>query len=399
MQKILYIHHGIGIGGAGLSLLHLVRSLDKTKFHPVVLFLHDSDIIPLYRQFGIEIAGPVADSDLPHTVMFWYRWYHVKPLLRSLWTGITTWRRTAEYWYDKIQPDLVHLNTSSLSAWASVARRKNIPVVWHIREPLASGYLGLRKKLTCAAVGRWSNAIVAISKNEALPWKQLPKTQVIYNAVDPIWFDKSDMSHGLPRILFLGGLSEEKGTLVILRVLEKVIQQIPDAQLVIAGYFNVTPKPFWHPAYFSAHQAYVRQVAELVAKMEDNIALVGPSTDVPGLMARSSVVVFPSTVPHFARPIIEAGFMGKPVVASKLPPLDELVVHGQTGFLIDPKDIDQWAHRLVHILSGPAARYVLGLNAYEFCRQRFALDQQIVKIENLYMRMSNERTEAKATRT
>ena len=48
-KKILYIHHGKGIGGAPLSLLYLIESLDKQKYHPIVLFLHYSEVVDLDR--------------------------------------------------------------------------------------------------------------------------------------------------------------------------------------------------------------------------------------------------------------------------------------------------------------------------------------------------------------
>ena len=81
MKKILYIHHGKGLGGAPLSLLYLIQGLDKTKFNPVVLFLQDSEVIDLYRSKGIKAIGPLNIFDFSHTKILWYKWYHIHRFL------------------------------------------------------------------------------------------------------------------------------------------------------------------------------------------------------------------------------------------------------------------------------------------------------------------------------
>ena len=75
-----------------------------------------------------------------------------------------------------------------------VAYKKNIPVIWHIREPLADGYFGFRKWIIQKYVAKYSSKILPICKHDALPWKNNPKTHVVYNAVDPKKFDFNLMS-------------------------------------------------------------------------------------------------------------------------------------------------------------------------------------------------------------
>ena len=123
-KKILYIHHGKGLGGAPLSLLYLIEGLDKTKFEPVVLFLHDSEAVELYRSKGIAIAGIVGLQDFSHTKVYWFRWYHPHLFFRSFLDTIKTRLFVAQKWIKEIGPDLIHLNTSSLTAWAKVAKKK-----------------------------------------------------------------------------------------------------------------------------------------------------------------------------------------------------------------------------------------------------------------------------------
>lgn len=360
-----------------------------------MLFLcADQKLIDLYKSYGIETVGPLGLKDLSHTVMQWYRWHQVKEYAKVLWSSYKTWWSIADYWYDRIQPDIVHLNTSSLTIWAQRAYRRNIPVICHIREPLSPGHFGLRRSLVKNAVERYATRILPISYNEALPWKDSSKTQVVYNAVDPVWFDASMGSpeKRQPTILFVGGYAPEKGTLTILKAFEQVLTKVPHARLRIAGYFQPPNYPRWHPRRLSAEQRYANEVDELLARLPHHdgtlasggVELLGSRQDIPQLMLESDVVVFPAAVGHFARPIIEAGFMKQPVVASALPPLDELVIDGTTGFLVSPTDINQWTERLITLLVNHELAQTLGEQAYVFCRKNFLLADQIKKIETVY---------------
>jgi glycosyltransferase involved in cell wall biosynthesis len=373
----------------------MVRALDKTKFHPVVLFLcADQKLIELYRSYGIETVGPLGLTDFSHTVMQWYRWHQLKEFAKVLWSSAKTWWSIADEWYDRIQPDIVHVNTSSLTIWAQRAYRRKIPVIFHIREPLTPGHFGIRKWLVKNAVARYATAIVPISNNESLPWQKLAKTQVIYNAVDPQWFDASLTlkKNSCPTILFVGGCAPEKGTLLILQAYEQLLVQVPHARLQVAGYFQPTSYPWWHPRRFSFEQKYSDEVQKLIARLPKyNVALQSPGVeilgsrkDIPQLMAASDVVVFPASLGHFARPVIEAGFMKKPVIASALPPLNELVQDGVTGFLVPPNDSAQWATQLTRLLTDVALNKQMGEQAYDFCQKKFLLADHIQKIESIY---------------
>ncbi len=409
-KKILYIHHGKGLGGAPLSLLLLINALDKDKYHPVVLFLHNSQIVELYKQNGIEVAGIVDRYDFSHTKIWWFTWYHFPYFLRSVWDTLRTEHSIASYWFDKIKPDIIHLNTSSLIAWGKVAYKKGIPVIWHVREPLADGYFGFRKWIIQKYVAKYSSKILPICKHDALPWKNNPKMHVVYNAVDPRKFDFNLMSSQLawapeppgrrrlegcervplsPQILFLGGLSQEKGTLVIFKAFEKVLKQLPktnltEVKLLVAGYFDLDLNSVSFCKKFFPAYKFKLEVSDILEKIKDSVVLLGPIQNIPQAMAASDVIVFPATVGHFARPIIEAGFMKKPVIASDLAPLDELVINNQTGYLIDPQDIDAWADKLFLLLTDKDLNIKMGEAGYNFCVQHFTIQNQIKIIESIY---------------
>lgn len=398
MKKILFIHHGKGLGGAPLSLLYLVESLDTTKYKPIVLFLHYSEAIELFKERGIQTIGPANIYDFAHTKIWWFSWRHVHHLARAIKDTFKTMLTIAPNIFDTIKPDLIHLNTSSLLGWGIAASRKNIPVVWHIREPLAPGYFGIRKALVQQTVERYAGAIVPICKNDATPWLSNKKTHIVYNAVQQKLFnDQCDTTSFLtqhklrdhdPKILFVGGLSKEKGTLEILKIFKKVLVQIPEAKLLLAGYLH-KPAQNWKQLIHTIYPAnnYAHQVYELLEQLGSSVIQLGAIRTIPAAMAASNVVVFPATVGHFARPIIEAGFMKRPVVASMIAPLDELVIDRETGFLVDINNHTLWAEKLCTLLTDKQLAQTIGNAAYTFCKEKFSLPEQVQKIEKIYTQL------------
>ncbi len=309
-------------------------------------------------------------------------------MIRSIIDFFRTVFAVGPYWLKKINPDIVHLNTSSLLAFGIAAKKFKIPVVWHIREPLSEGYLGIRRWFVKMVVKKCSNLILPICINDAKPWAKESKTHVLYNAVDLNLFNiltvKPRVIAEGPKILFLGGLSKEKGTLLIFEVFKKLLGKIPDAKLLVAGYFERTLKPRTLLQYYFPTERYKREVFKFLEEIAQNVVFLGPIKDVPSVMLASDVVVFPATVGHFARPVIEAGFMKKVVVASKLAPLDELVIDGQTGFLIEHTDVDQWVDKLEKLLLNNDLRFKMSEKAFQYCYSKFTITSQIQAVSQYY---------------
>lgn len=396
-KKILFIHHGTGIGGASLSLLYLVQSLDKKQFEPFVLFMQDSAAVTMFLEHKINTLGPLNLSDFSHTKIWWYRWYHPHHLFKAIRDSLKLLFFVATTWLKEIKPDIVHLNTSSLFAWAIIARHNNIPVFWHIREPLADGYFGLRKKFISWVVGKFANIIIPICQDNAQPWIKNNKMHVVYNAVPedkfkPVFFSsvvekktnnnfKQKKGHS---VLFLGGLSQEKGTLLLLQSWQLVLQQLPNEQLIIAGAWKPKFGIFNNRLSLTSWHRYCKKTTRLLEILKNNVKIIGVQQDVPQLLRQTDLLAFPATEGHFARPVIEAGFMQKPAVATDLAPMRELILDGETGLLSTPNNAKDLALKIILILKNKAVAESLGQKAAQFCHERFGLKKQQKIMAKLY---------------
>ena len=409
-KTILYIHHGIGLGGAPLSLIYVIQCLDKTRYHPVVVGLHDSEVIPLFRQQGIEVYVDVGLSDFQHTTGGWYPLYSplgLWGLVRALVHFLpTVWRARAVI--QDHNADLVHLNSLSLAPVALGAWMAGVPLVWHVREAVVKGHFGIRRWLLQRLVDQLADEAIFICRDNRHRLGVQRKGVVIYNFVDFQRFDRMlpgehvRVELGLPCeakvVLLLGGVSRIKGTLELIQAMDRVRRRVPEAVAVIAG--SGPPDSTQGPllARLASRLGYVRycdRVQRAVNQygLNQGVHFLPFRSDVERLIAAADVVVFPSTQPHFARPVIEAGAMAKPVVASRVGGVEEVVQDGKTGLLVPPGNVEALSKALTQVLTDSTLAASLGEGGYRQARRLFDAEINGRQTAKVYERVLLDKTE------
>jgi len=370
--KIACIHHGTGIGGASLELLYLLQKIDRNIFEPKLLCLHDSEAKDLFQENQIAVRILDGWRDFAHSQVYWITWDRPDVLL---WSSIS-WLITA-FWYGKKilreeQPDLVYLNSTPLSAWAIAAKTLNIPVVCHIREPISEGYFGIRKYLLRSILRKNVDKFIAVSNQNARVFDVQQQTKVIYGFVHIDQFHPDIVPAETPQttehkkiVLYLGGDQRIKGFEVMVDALEYL-----DSEIVVlfGGYYH-RGRTWKDPIrrVFKPHKT--RAYQKLYSAT--NAINIGGLRDVPRWIAACDVLVSPFTVPHFARPVIEAGAMGKPVVASDVDGMDELVVDGQTGILVPAGDARALAYAINKLCADKCLAATMGRAGYRRAKALF----------------------------
>ena len=385
MKRILYIHHGGELGGAPLSLLFLLEQLDRNRYEPILLFLADGAAVDAFRSKGYECHLTPDINDFSQTELVWYGNSLLWQLPGKMLRFSPSVRATHNYLRD-LQPDLVHLNSSTLAASAQASYEAGIPVVWHIREPLAQGYFGFRRKLLRQRISRHASRVIPISDYDASQLLPSDRIRVIHNFVDFSVYNrnidakKARELYNLESIknvvTMLGGCSKPKGTLQFVRALPFVLDRKPDTCFLIAG-----PNPLIlsktslakllrRLLLLDEYDHKVMQAAEEFIS-SDHLRLLGVRRDVPQLIAATDILVFPSTVPHFARPVIEASAMAKPVIASDIGGPRELVVPDETGLLIPPDNPEQLAAAIISLLDDSKLMTQMGEKGYQRATNKF----------------------------
>jgi glycosyltransferase involved in cell wall biosynthesis len=337
-------------------------------------------------------------------------WYNVLKLPKLLWrlVRIPFSINNAYTFFLKHKFDLVHLNTSTLFACAIAAKRAGLKIVWHIREPLHRGYFGIRRHFIRKFIFEYSDKILPICRYDSEQLIPTDKIHVVYNFVDFTKFDRTISGKSFRQkfnikatakvVGMLGGVNKIKGT-----------KEFVEAAAIIAntnGSRSGSGKEERHEILFliigdypqprgmfekirlllNGSLKYYKSVLDIIKQhqLKNIVRFTGMQQNVPEVIAALDVLVFPSTIPHFARPIIEAGAMAKPVVASRLGGPEELVVDGVTGILIPPRDPKQLAEAIYKLLMNEQTAKAMGEEGCKPARQLFDAETNVRDVMTVY---------------
>jgi glycosyltransferase involved in cell wall biosynthesis len=183
-----------------------------------------------------------------------------------------------------------------------------------------------------------------------------------------------------PVVLFVGRLSAEKGCGDLIRAMRRVHEECPDARLVVLG-----DGPL---------RGSLERLARATIARSRFLGAVSQS-DVVAWMARAQVLCAPSvTLPSqeaegFGLACAEAEAMELPVVANAVGGLPEVVVDGETGFLVPERAPAMLAARLVELLRDPERRARMGAAGRRRAQRLFDGRAQTRALEDLYRRALN----------
>jgi len=193
-------------------------------------------------------------------------------------------------------------------------------------------------------------------KNIALPEKTIAKYMKRYE----VPLDK-------PLITQVSRFDKWKDPEGVLDVFRLVREKV-DARLVLAG--NMATDD---PEGFGIFENVKEKAGELL-ETGDVVFMIGASdVEINALQRVSSVVLQKSLREGFGLTVSEAMWKGTPVVASAVGGIPLQVIDGETGFLVDPRDLQQCADRIITLLTESATAEELARNGKEHVREHFLI--------------------------
>jgi glycosyltransferase involved in cell wall biosynthesis len=122
-------------------------------------------------------------------------------------------------------------------------------------------------------------------------------------------------------------------------------------------------------------------------QLRSRFIFAGAREDVLSLYPLFDICVLPSLWESLPYSMLEAMAAGKAIVATRVGGMPEAIAHGQTGYLIPPKDPAALADAIVELLKDGRRRDVLGSAARDAVRIRYPLDRMVRSVEDLYTRV------------
>ena len=255
-----------------------------------------------------------------------------------------------------------HPNGGGALDGARAARRAGVPHVWHVRERLPLG--NRLRGLLCRAMLSLSAAVVTNSQAVRGQWGRRagdPRLHVVPDGLALTAFVprraavevRAELGLGAgPVVGMVGRIAPIKGQAVFLDAAARLSAQWPTARFVLVGGAL--------PAYEPLRQALLAQVN--AGPLAGRVTFIDevPRAQVPEIMQVFDVLAVPTTTMEgFGLVVLEGMALGLPVVATLGGP-EELIVEGETGYLVAPGSAAALAAAVARLLRDPVHAQRLG---------------------------------------
>jgi len=373
---ILYLHPTAGLGGAANSLLSLFEGLDRRRFEPLLVLPEEGGFSRKAREIGVETLV------LPAMIRFeeGYRLSRLPRMLRSVYELAKIAKRKSVRIIHSNSPRTAYLG-------GTAARIAGVRSVTHVRDIHLNPFSDGRK---ARFLGRLSDAIVAVSSATKAPIVSATpsleaKTKVIYNGIDITKLDELPqrdvrpelgVEKDAPLIGSVGLLHPVKGPDVLIRAAARLKKSFPALKVLLVG-----------DVLLKQDETYKQELAELAGKesLGDVIMFTGFREDVFDLMRAMDVFVHPAVYPDpLPRALLEAGALRRPIVATDVGGVPEIVEHGRSGLLVEPSNPEALADAVASLLSDRKKATALGAEARRKIERSFSLAQHVENMTALY---------------
>mgnify|MGYP001558164837 CR=1 FL=1 len=397
-----------GIGGSGMIVAALARGLNF-KGHKVSVITTVQD----ERYAGQSQAEGTAIYSVFTSYNESFRAY------KSLYNGVAV--SQVRQIFGEIKPDIVHAhNLHQYLSYACLKAAKSIgakvfltahdAMLFHYgklaefidpKNPLnfgtdyhVSGWqlfkrYGLRynpfRNLVIRRYLRYADGIFAVSHAlaEALEQNSVQGATVAHNGIDPQdWVVSQEAVsacrsrfnlNGKKIILFGGRISGLKGGEQAVRALESIVRQVPNTVLLIVGKQN---------QYLENIQKLARNL-----KVDENVIATGwlSGNELKAAYTASDVIVVPSLyLDPFPTVVLEAMASKKPVVATCFGGSSEIILEGETGYIVNPYIVEELAVKIIDLLKNPARAHAFGEAGFRRVQKDFNINRTVDRYLQYY---------------
>jgi glycosyltransferase involved in cell wall biosynthesis len=378
--KVLIVITRLTIGGDTNVVLDIADYLNKNSLYEVQLAVgpvlpHEVDLTHLAHERGISTVL------IPNLINHINPWVNLKALLE-----LTAVMSRGKF-------DVVHTHSSVAGVVGRIAAfMTRVPVIvhhvhgWGIQENMSTAvktlYLILER--LCA---RFTDRLIAVSvptiqKGLSYGICKEEKFALIYNGINLEKFrQKIDRERvysdlGLDTeckiVGMIARLDQQKNPLDFIRAAAIVLKDYPDVQFLIAGDGSLRTE-------------CENLIDEL--NLRGKFFLLGYRDDISRIMPVLTLTVLSSLWEGLPVVFQEAMSAGKPIVANDVDGARDVVIDGETGYLVTPHQPEDMAARILYLLRNDAICQQMGLVAQNYS-ERFSGDEMVKNIASLYRELS-----------
>ena len=372
--KILYIITSSGIGGAEKILYYTATGLDYNKYDVSVCSLKNKgEIARALEKQGIEVCCLHMGG---------------RESFLGCLSSIIALIRLFPYLV-RIRPTIVHSFLFRANILARIAGYlTGIPIIISSVRVMGGEkkYFHYVEMITSFMVDHYVTVSESVKRYIIDKSKiSAEKISVIYNGVNIKSQDNSyEQNPKMPfkiedkdRILMtVGRLHKQKGHCYLIQAVSKVRKEFPKVKLLVIGE--------------GEEENNLKKLVKSLDLMNE-VIFAGLSSDMERILPMAELFILPSLWEGLPNALLEAMAAGKPVVATKVGGIPEIVVHGETGVLIPPRDTDALAIAIIDLLQNRLKAKDMGEAGRIRAGKRFSIYKMIEKTENLYQELLKEK--------
>lgn len=362
-KRVLYLH-GVGeIGGAERDLLALLKRMDRTKWEPCLACPGDSALAVEALAIGVSVFPTLLPP-----------WRKLRAVSRRPLAVLRVARLIR-----RLHPALVHVNDVYWVPFVSWAIKWwNIPCAATVRQYFDARRAGLYHLDRLHLVFAVSSAVAQVLADSGFDQKKL---KVLYSGIDPLDFlpgvgggapsSLSLIPPGTPVIGCVANLQSVKGQDILLLACEKIFKKNPSVHCLFVGL---------------ADTKFGDEMRDLSGRLgiAHRVHVVGFQQDVRPFLAMMDIVVLASRSEALGLALLEAMALEKPVVATRVGGIPEVVEDGVTGRLVPSDDPESLAEALLEVLADPDLRIRMGRAGRQRVLERFQIGQTIDTLQRMY---------------
>ncbi len=369
-MSILHVVDCLNVGGTERQLYELLRRTDRTRYRPLLAcFKSGGELHKKLRELGIEPAvfplhGSLAQANTAFQIT------RMAILIRSQNVRVVH----AHDFYSNV----IGVAAASLAGARSIVSRRDL-----------AHWLGGTQRKALRFACRMADAVIANAAAVADQTERdfavaSDKMHIVPNGIDVDRFDlqafrapepllpAGDVS--IPRIGMVGSMHlPDKGHAELLAA-----AAILKARGVRAQYLLVSDG-----ALRGELEAKARALG-----IADDVVFLGRRDDVASVLVRCDIVAHPSWTEGFPNAVLEAMCAARPVVATRVGGIPEVMSDGVHGLLVEPRRPAELASALQKLLDNPLAAHVMGLHGRQRVEQHYSLDKMLRAVEALYEQLA-----------
>ena len=374
--KLLWIIDSLGRGGAENLMPTILGNIDKNRFDQRVCVLQDRD--------GNPVAGELQAIGIPVDFVPVPRLRNLSSLPRLL------------FYLRKEKPDIVHTQLEFSATLGCLATRllgiPNVSTFHVIHDPGTVKLTRWRYKFMWASYRYFANLILAVSdsvRNNIIEAGKIPPSKVFtlhngielerFSEISPDIANVSKKDFGIPEnsivLITVAVLRPPKGIQYILEAIPQILEEIPNAYYLIVG--------------DGEHRNTLEEKAETL-KISGHIRFAGYRSDIPELLALSDIFILPTLNDAFPTVLIEAMAAGKPVIASKIGGVPEIVQETINGILLPPGNPDAIRDACIRLIQDKELSERFAKASVKIANEKFGIMGQVKKLEQLYTDLTHK---------